>query len=79
MTCYVATYAIDDIKGWLTPKAVCVHFVGVTPDQRYNAVKVWGAPDYEHPRATWSIMGEIAETDVVVLGRAAFPGIRKGR
>ena len=54
-----------------------VHFVGVTPDQYPNAVRVWGYPAFTHPRATWSCMGEIDGSDTVVLGRDAFKGSRK--
>jgi hypothetical protein len=56
-----------------------IHFVGVAPDQYYNATKTFGSPDYIHPRATWSAMGEIPKDDLVIFGRNAFwmPSKRK--
>lgn len=58
---------------------VCVHFIGVTADQRYNAIKVFGPPDFEHDRATWSCLGEIDGADTVVFGREAFSTPKKWR
>ena len=54
-----------------------VHFVGVAKDQFWHAVAVWGFPHYEHPRATWSCMGEISGDDIVILGRGAFSHTRR--
>jgi len=50
-----------------------VHFVGVTTDQYWSAVRIWGKPDHVHGRATWSCMGAIPGRDTVILGRIAFP------
>ena len=56
-----------------------LHFVGVAADQFEAAVRVWGVPDERHPRATWTVLGDIPGTDKVVLGREAFPVPRKWR
>lgn len=56
-----------------------VHFVGVAPDQLDSALRIWGQPDSEHDRATWTVMGDLPAVDVVILGRNAFPVPRKWR
>lgn len=53
------------------------HFIGVASDQYQNAVRIFGVPDFIHGRATWSCMGEIDRHDLVILGRGAFPQVRK--
>ena len=45
-----------------------LHFVGVRGDRRAHAVKVFGEPDFVHPRWDLTAQGEIAEGDVIVFG-----------
>lgn len=44
-----------------------VHFVGFRDDRYWNAVKVWGLPDYVH--ITWDCYADhdIAPGDIVVF------------
>ena len=49
-----------------------LHFVGVAPDQYWSALRVWGAPDVVHERATWSAMGDVPANDKVIFGKKAF-------
>jgi len=56
-----------------------VHFIGVEPAQYWSAMRVWGRPDYIHPRATWSCLGEIDRHDIVIFGAKAFTLPKKWR
>jgi hypothetical protein len=51
---------------------MATHFIGVTADQLPTAVRLWGAPDFTHAKATWSVLGDIPGEDRVVLGDKAF-------
>jgi len=51
---------------------MALHFVGVTPSQLPTAIRLWGRPDFSHPRATWSAMGDIPAEDTVIFGALAF-------
>ncbi len=57
----------------------CTHFIGLSKDEYWSALRVWGTPDFVHPRATWSCMGEIDRIDTVILGRGAFNRPKKWR
>lgn len=57
----------------------CVHFVGLPKDEYWSAMRVWGTPDFVHPRATWSCLGEIDRIDTVIFGRGAFSTPKKFR
>lgn len=58
---------------------VCVHFIGLSKNEYWSAMRVWGTPDFVHPRATWSCLGEIDRIDTVILGRGAFNAPKKFR
>lgn len=43
-----------------------VHFVGFRDDRYWNAVLVWGLPDFIHPNWDFYALGDIASGDTVV-------------
>lgn len=45
----------------------CVHFVGFKDDRYWNAVRVWGRPDFIHRGWDTRACREIAEVDIVVF------------
>lgn len=45
----------------------CLHFVGFRDDRWWNAVRVFGRPDFVHPRWDMRARREIAENDMVVF------------
>lgn len=61
------------------PPKKCVHFIGMSKDEYWSALRVWGTPDFVHDRATWSCLGEIDGADTVVFGRGAFHTPKKWR
>jgi len=58
---------------------MALHFIGVRGEQREAASRIWGEPDHVWERATWSLMGEIAADDTVILGAHAFLVPKKWR
>lgn len=48
----------------------CLHFVGFKDDRFYNAVKVWGKPDFIHRFWDHRAVGDIAPFDTVVFADA---------
>jgi hypothetical protein len=48
-----------------------LHFVGFRGDEHTTAVRIWGAPDFYHPR--WDVRAslEIHETDTVVFAKGS--------
>lgn len=44
-----------------------IHFVGFRDDRYWNAVKVWGKPDFFHQRWDTRAKREIADGDTVVF------------
>lgn len=51
----------------------CVHFVGFRDDRYWNAVRIFGRPDFVHPRWDCRAAREIAPNDTIVfaIGTAA--------
>lgn len=49
-----------------------VHFVGFRDDRYWNAVKVWGRPDYFHYRWDRRARRDTAPGDVVVFANGPF-------
>jgi hypothetical protein len=45
----------------------CLHFVGFRDDRWWNAVRVFGEPDFIHPRWDMRARREIADGDIVVF------------
>ena len=45
----------------------CIHFVGFRDDRYWNAVRVWGLPDFIHPGWDTRANREIADCDTVVF------------
>ena len=45
----------------------CVHFVGFRDDRYINAVRVFGRPDFVHPRWDERARREIADGDTVIF------------
>ena len=45
----------------------CTHFVGFRKEEYWSAVRVWGLPDYVHPRNDLRSRREISEHDTVVF------------
>lgn len=45
----------------------CIHFVGFRDDRYWNAVKVWGLPNFVHPGLDMRARREIADGDTVIL------------
>ncbi len=47
--------------------AALVHFVGFRDDRYWNAVRVWGPPDFIH--RTWDVYAanDVATGDIVIL------------
>lgn len=50
-----------------------VHFVGFRDDRYWNAVKVWGVPDYVH--IVWDCYAshDMAPGDTVVFAKGEWP------
>jgi hypothetical protein len=42
-------------------------------------VRHFGQPDFEHPTASFRVLGECAPCDTVIFGASAFPKTRKWR
>lgn len=71
---------IKDFARGYTGDRPCVHFVGMQDSRQYaNAVRMWGAPDYDWPTANFRMMGECAPGDTVVFGASAFVKPKKWR
>lgn len=45
----------------------CLHFVGFRDDRWWNAIEVFGWPDFIHPRWDMRARREIADGDIVVF------------
>jgi hypothetical protein len=45
----------------------CVHFVGFRDDRYWNAVKVFGLPDFVHVYWDYRAMADVAPGDTVVF------------
>jgi hypothetical protein len=47
----------------------CTHFVGFRDDRYWNAVRVWGRPDFIHPGWDLRAQREIADCDTVIFAK----------
>lgn len=47
----------------------CIHFVGFRDDRYWNAVRVWGKPDFYHRGWDTRAKREIADCDTVVFAK----------
>lgn len=50
----------------------CVHFVGFRDDRWWNAIRVFGRPDFVHPRWDTRARREIAPGDVVIFAEGSI-------
>lgn len=77
-----STYYGDDVgfaEGYYGSPAA-LHFVGMQDSRQYsNAVRLFGAPDYDWPVASFRILGECAPHDTVIFGASAFVRPKKHR
>lgn len=46
---------------------MCIHFIGFTDDRYWNAVRVFGLPDFIHPGWDLRAQREIAPEDVLIF------------
>lgn len=51
----------------------CLHFVGFRDDRWWNAIKVFGRPDFVHPRWDQRARREIAEGDTIIFATGDEP------
>ena len=49
-----------------------VHFVGFRDDRYWNAVKIWGVPDYVHITWDWYADQDIAPGDTVIFAKGEW-------
>lgn len=49
------------------PPRPCVHFVGFRDDRWWSAIKVFGPPDFVHPRWAQRARREIAGGDTIIF------------
>lgn len=47
----------------------CLHFVAFRGDEWWSALRVWGRPDFVHPRWDTRAQREIAQGDTIVFAR----------
>lgn len=50
-------------------KDPCVHFVGFKDDRWWNAIKVFGKPDFVHPAWDTRAQREVGVNDIVVFAK----------
>lgn len=48
-------------------KSPCVHFVAFEDDRWWNAVRIFGKPDFIHPKWDMRAKREIGDEDIVVF------------
>jgi hypothetical protein len=52
---------------------MALHFVGFKDDRYWNAVRIWGAPDFLHRNYDRRAWQEIVEGDVAVFAEGRTP------
>lgn len=53
---------------------ISVHFIGFRGEEYWNAVKVFGIPDFIHLIHDHRMYGDVGPDDVLVFGPKADPG-----